>query len=345
VKVLIVDDAAINHTIYQSVLRKIPDVTFHSFIKSQEALEWARQNAVDLAIVDYSMPAPNGLEFIVQFRKYASNKHASVIMVTGDLERNVRYQALEIGANDFLVKPVDPIELASRARNMLMLADGQKKLSDHAAWLASEVDRATENIRDRERETITRLTRAVECRDNETGMHIERMGHFSAMIGRAAGLCSDDVEMLLMAAPMHDIGKVSTPDNILLKRGKLDAPEWEIMKLHPVAGYDILKDSASPLLRNAADIAMGHHEKFDGTGYPYGRKGEDIPLFARICAISDVFDALTSVRTYKAAWSIDDAVRYIENRSNAQFDPALVASFMVALPEIIDAKHAYADVA
>lgn len=343
--VLIVDDASINHTIYRRILGQIPEVEFHGFVDSRLALEWSKGHSVDLAVVDYNMPELNGIQFIERFRREPINQHASIIMITGEVEREVRYAALKSGANDFLIKPVDPIEMAARARNMLMLADGQKKLSDRAAWLASEVQLATEKLKERERETINRLTRAAEFRDNETGMHIVRMGHFCAMIGEGAGLDAEAVEMLLLAAPMHDIGKVSTPDNILLKPAKLNPAEWEIMKQHTVAGYEILRDSSSPLLQHAADIALGHHEKFDGTGYPYGRKAEDIPLFARICAISDVFDALTSVRPYKTAWRIDDAVRYIRDLAGTQFDPALISAFNLALPQIIEAKHAYADAA
>ena len=341
--VLIVDDTPINHTIYQNVLRKTGDVTFKSFTSSAEALEWVSKNDADLAIVDYNMPTPNGLEFIAAFRALENTRHTSVLMVTAELERDIRYQALQIGANDFLVKPVDPTELAARARNMLMLADAQKKLSDHATWLYGEVQRATANIRERERETITRLTRAAEFRDNETGMHIVRMGHFCAIIGRRLGLSSEDADILLLAAPMHDIGKVSTPDNILLKPGKLNPAEWEIMKQHTVAGYDILNGSKSTLLQHAADIAIGHHEKFDGSGYPYGKKGEAIPLFARICAVSDVFDALTSIRPYKSAWTVADAVGYIGDHAKTQFDPAIVAAFQQAIPEIVEAKALYSD--
>lgn len=342
--VLIVDDAEINIRIYQSVLRKIPDLSFNTFTNSSEAIDWAMRNAADLALIDYSMPSLNGLEFIERFRRSSVNADCSVIMVTGETDLDVRYRALEIGANDFLVKPVDPIELGVRARNMLDLAQGRKKLANHADWLASEVRRATENIRNRELETINRLTRAAEFRDNETGMHILRMGHFCAIIGAAAGLLQDDVDMLLMAAPMHDIGKVATPDHILLKRGKLDPAEWEIMKQHTVAGFEILKESSSELLRSAAEIAIGHHEKYDGSGYPYGRKGEEIPVFARICAISDVFDALTSVRPYKSAWSFESAVDYILVRSATQFDPTLIQAFKRALPGIVEAKVRYPDI-
>lgn len=342
-KVLIVDDSDISIRIYESVLRRQPGVAFQSFTSSRDALLWARENDVSLALLDYNMPSPNGLEFIEQFRAIPRNIDASIIMVTGETERDIRYKALELGANDFLTKPVDPVELSARAKNMLALAEGRRQLADRAAWLAAEVRRATAHIRDRERETINRLTRAAEFRDNETGMHIVRMGHFCAIIGRAAGLPEDDCEMLLMAAPMHDIGKVATPDHILLKPGSLSPEEWEIMKEHTISGYEILKESDSPLLQSAAEIALGHHEKFDGSGYPYGRKGDRIPLYARICAISDVFDALTSNRPYKRAWAIMDAVPYMLGKSGEHFDPELMTVFEKALPQIIDAKLAYAD--
>lgn len=342
-KVLIVDDSDISIKIYESVLKRQAGVTFCSFTSSTQALEWAQDHEVDLALLDYNMPTLNGLEFIERFRAIPLNRDASIIMVTGETERDIRYRALELGANDFLTKPVDPVELSARAKNMIALAEGRRSLAGRAAWLAAEVRRATATLRDRERETINRLTRAAEFRDNETGMHIVRMGHFCAIIGRAAGLPGDECEMLQLAAPMHDIGKVATPDHILLKPGTLSPSEWEIMKEHTISGYDILKDSASPLLRSAAEIALGHHEKFDGSGYPFGRKGEQIPLYARICAISDVFDALTSNRPYKRAWAIMDATPYIRSKSGEHFDPDLIAAFNKALPEIIEAKIAYAD--
>jgi len=341
--VLLVDDAAINLHIYHQVLRNIPNVTFFDFTSSDEALAWAAGNTADLAIVDYSMPAPDGLQFIERFKAIPGNDHASVVMVTSLTESSIRYRALELGANDFLTKPVDATELAARSANMLALADARRKLLDRAAWLSGEIRTATESILLRERETINCLTMAAEYRDNETGMHIVRIGHFSVLIGRFAGLGEDDLDLLLLAAPMHDIGKVATPDHILLKPGKLDAAEWEIMKQHTVAGYEILQSGNSPLLRSAADIAIGHHEKYDGTGYPYGRAGDEIPLFARICAISDVFDALASDRPYKTAWPIEKSIEYVLERSGSQFDPELIVAFRAALPEILQARTRYAD--
>ncbi|MGH7716543.1 MAG: HD-GYP domain-containing protein, partial [Vulcanimicrobiaceae bacterium] len=195
----------------------------------------------------------------------------------------------------------------------------------------------------RERETIHRLSRAAEFRDNETGMHIVRMGRFAQVLGRALGLGETEAELLLLAAPMHDIGKVATPDAILLKPGKLTPDEWTIMKQHTTAGYEILKESTSKFLQKGAEIALTHHEKWDGSGYPSGTAGDDIPISGRICAISDVFDALTSVRPYKPAWPVEQAIIYIHQSSGTHFDPALVKVFERVMPEINDIRAKLTD--
>lgn len=341
--VLMIDDNELNLTVYRSALRSVDGADCIAFTSSSEALVWAGNNEVGVALVDFDMPHPNGLEFIEQFRHQPANAEVPVIMITGLADRDIRYRALELGAADFLAKPVDIAEFRARMRNMLALSDGRKKLADRARWLASEVARATADIVAREKETINRLMRAAEFRDNETGMHIVRMGHFSAEIARALGLPAVECETLLMATPMHDIGKVATPDRILLKPGKLDAQEWEIMKQHTVAGYEILKDSQSQLLQTAAQIALSHHEKFDGNGYPYGIKGENIPLCGRICAVSDVFDALTSERPYKRAWPVEQAIEEVDKLSGTHFDPRLVRAFHAALPKILEIKDHYRD--
>lgn len=341
--VLMVDDNDLNLSVYRNALKKVDGANCVAFTSSIEALAWSTKNEVGVVLVDYDMPHPNGLEFIEAFRRLDSNGQIPIIMITGLAERDIRYRALELGAADFLTKPVDVAEFRARLRNMLALSDGRKKLADRARWLASEVQRATADIIAREKETINRLMRAAEFRDNETGMHILRMGHFSAEIGRALGLPETECESLLMATPMHDIGKVATPDRILLKPGKLDADEWNIMKQHTISGYEILKDSQSELLQTAAQIALSHHEKFDGTGYPYGLKGENIPLSGRICAVSDVFDALTSKRPYKHAWPVEEAIAEIDRQSGTHFDPALVDAFHIGLTRILDIKERYRD--
>jgi putative two-component system response regulator len=338
-----IDDNELNLTVYRNALKNVEGAQCIAFTSSREALEWTRENEADVVLVDYDMPHPNGLEFIEQFRSAGSNFDVPIIMITGLAEPDIRYRALDLGAADFLTKPVDIPEFRARMRNMLALADGRRKLSSRARWLASEVQRATADIVAREKETINRLMRAAEFRDNETGMHIVRMGHFSAEIGRACGLPDSECETLLMATPMHDIGKVATPDRILLKPGKLDAGEWEIMKQHTIAGYEILKDSQSELLQMAALIALSHHEKFDGSGYPNGMKGEDIPLCGRICAVSDVFDALTSERPYKHAWPVEEAIAEIDRLAGTHFDPDLVDAFHATLPSILEIRERYQD--
>lgn len=341
--VLMIDDNELNLTIYRNALRSVEGVECVAFTSSSEALAWSARHEPDVVLVDYDMPSPNGLEFIEAFRRLGNNGQVPVIMITALTERDIRYRALDLGAADFLGKPVDIPEFRARMRNMLALSDGRKKLANRARWLAAEVQRATEDIVAREKETINRLMRAAEFRDNETGMHIVRMGHFSAELGRAIGLPESECETLLMATPMHDIGKVATPDSILLKPGKLTADEWQIMKHHTIAGYEILKDSQSDLLQTAAQIALSHHEKFDGSGYPCGLRGEDIPLCARLCAVSDVFDALTSERPYKSAWPLEEAIAEIDHLSGVHFDPALVRAFHEALPRILEIKKRYRD--
>lgn len=211
------------------------------------------------------------------------------------------------------------------------------------AMLEVKVQERTKELHDAHLELVQRLGRAAEYRDNETGFHIIRMGQYSALLGRAAGMTEAECEMLLHASPMHDIGKIGIPDRILLKPGKLDPEEWEIMKTHTLIGSELLSGSSSPLMQMAAIIAETHHEKWDGSGYPHGLKGEEIPLVGRICALCDVFDALTTERPYKKAWSVADAVAEIERGSGTHFDPRLVELFKQMLPEILAVKDRYAD--
>lgn len=338
-----VDDSALNLRVYRKVLQDLDSAHCVEFTSSADALAWSELNDVDVALIDYNMPQPDGLEVIRALRQQSHNADALVVMITALGDRDIRYRALDLGAADFLNIPIDPPEFRARVRNLLALSSSRKQLTHRAEWLSAEVAHATASIAAREREIIHRLTRAAEFRDNETGMHIVRMGHYSAELGRMLNLPDTECERLLMATPMHDIGKVATPDAILLKPGKLDPDEWVIMKRHTIAGYEILKGSESPLLQTAAQIAISHHEKFDGSGYPHGLKGTGIPLSGRICAVSDVFDALTSNRPYKDAWRIDEAVEEITRLSGTHFDPDLVDAFHRALPNIITIREQYRD--
>jgi len=343
VQVFAVDDATVNLRVYEKILGSIADVEVMTFSKPTEALEYAQNHEPDLLITDFRMPEMDGIELIKHFRLIPYYREIPIIMLTGEQDAEIRRKAIEFGASDFLNKPADPIEFSSRVRNLLELRQRRKELASRAEHLAAEVRAATREIALRERETINRLSRAAEFRDNETGMHIVRMGRFAQVLARGVGLNEGEAELLLLAAPMHDIGKVATPDAILLKPGKLTPDEWTIMKQHTTAGYEILKDSASTLLQKGAEIALTHHEKWDGSGYPNGLSGDNIPISGRICALSDVFDALTSVRPYKPAWPTEQAIIHIHQSSGTHFDPALVKVFERVLPEINDIRSKLAD--
>lgn len=226
---------------------------------------------------------------------------------------------------------------------LVELGDARKKLADRAEWLAEEVSKATLEITQRERETVFRLSKAAEYRDRETGAHILRMAHYSQLIARGLGLSADDQKLLLEAAPMHDIGKVGIADNILLMPRRLNGDEFEIMKQHAIFGYEILKESSSQVLQAGAAIARGHHEKFDGSGYPNGLKGHDIPIFSRIVAVADVFDALTSERPYKQAWTLENAANYLRDNAGSHFDPDCVATFFEQWDAVLDIRQRFQD--
>ena len=340
-QVLIVDDTEINLILFGALIKKMDDCEAHVFSDSRQALAWATQNVPDLVIVDYMMPELDGIELIRLIRDLPGRKQVPILMITANDQKQVRYRALDLGANDFLTKPIDKVEFLARVRNMLSLNQARKHMVDHASWLAGEVRKATQEIVERERETVFRLSKAAEYRDPETGAHILRMAHYSMLIARELGMSHAEQQLLLEAAPMHDIGKVGIADKILLKPGRLTLPEFEVMTQHAVFGYELLAGSSSPLLQAAADIARGHHEKFDGTGYPDGLKGEAIPIFCRIVAVADVFDALTSERPYKKAWEIEAAVDFLTHGAGTHFDPACVNAFLQAWEDVEQIRGKY----
>ena len=340
-KILIIDDDLTNLKFFSYLLKAIQDVETIEFENARQALVWCANNEPDLVLVDYMMPDMNGLQFIEAFRGIRGKASVPIIMATADTDNDVRYKALEITANDFLTKPINKVELRARVTNMLTLRKIQLQQANRANWLAEEVRKATSAVLLREREVIYRLSRASEYRDPETGTHILRMAHYSMLIAKNLGLPQQEQELILDAAPMHDVGKMGIPDHILLKPGKLTDEEMSIMRQHSVIGAEILGNSASALLQTAAEIALSHHEKYDGSGYPKGLKAEEIPLYGRIVAVADVFDALTSARPYKAAWEIDRAAKQIRDCAGTHFDPRCVDAFFQHWDEVLEIRHRY----
>jgi len=341
--ILIVDDHPTNVSLLSLLIKKIDQAVPIEFTDSRKALEWCRENNPDLVLVDYMMPEMDGLQFIHEFRAIRDKSTIPIIMITADTERNVRHLALQEGATDFLNKPVDKVELTARVQNMLALRKSQLQLTNRANWLAEEVRKATAELVTREREVIYRLSRAAEYRDPETGAHILRMAHYSRHIASNLGLSESEQDLLLAAAPMHDVGKMGIPDHILLKPGRLDPEEAVIMRKHAEFGARILEGSNSILLQTASMIALTHHEKFDGSGYPNGLKGEEIPLFGRIVAVADVFDALTSERPYKKAWSLSGAQDFLRENSGHHFDPLCVDAFFAKWENVLAIRERFMD--
>ena len=341
--IVVVDDNAVNLMLMATLARTATGFEPVRFDDPIRALASCREHGADLILVDYMMPGMDGHEFIERVRASEELADVPVIMVTAVGQNAVRRRALEVGATDFLTKPLDSAEFKLRVRNLLQLRQAQNLLRDRATHLAAEVKAATAAIESRERELITRLSRAAEFRDAETGGHIHRMAHYSALIARQLGEPDAYCETLLTAAPMHDIGKLGTPDHILLKKGKLDPDELAQMQQHASIGARILAGTDSPLLQLACEIAQTHHEKFDGSGYPLGLAGEAIPLAGRIVAVADVFDALNSNRPYKHAWSVDESRAYLEQNVGRHFDPRCVRAFVDAWDEVLAIRARFPD--
>ncbi len=327
--ILVIDDQSTSRAILEQVVRGIDsNVLVEGFENPLEAIRWATHRVADLILVDFQMPEMDGIEVVRRIRLLSEYQHVPIVMVTVNDERWIRYSALDVGVTDFLNKPVDARECMARCRNLLTLRRQHLVLEDRKKMLETLVREATLEVREREKETLYRLARAGEFRDSNTGNHIFRMARYSRLIANAIGLSAYEAENIELAAPLHDIGKIGIPDHILLKPGQLTELEAQEMRTHPQIGYEILKESPSTYLRLGALIALGHHEKFDGSGYPHGLHGDHIPLPARIVAVADVYDALTSVRPYKEALSSNDAFAYLQAQRGTHLDPTLVDVFM-----------------
>ena len=289
-------------------------------------MEWAAQNIADLVFVDFLMPGMNGVDFIRLIKKLPDYAQVPIVMITANKDSDTLYAALDVGAADFLSKPVDVYECTARCKNLLTMRQQHLALQSRGDLLENKVKLAVEEISAREQETLMRLARTGEYKDYDTAMHLQRMSLYSKLIAEAAGFSEEDTNIIALSSPLHDLGKVGIPDHILLKEGPLSADEQSTMRNHPLIGYEILRNSPSKYLQMGGEIALAHHERYDGSGYPYQLKGDQIPLSARIVAIADVLDALTSKRPYKEAWSMEKAFEYLQVESGKHFDPELIAT-------------------
>jgi putative two-component system response regulator len=339
-RILVVDDQELNLRVMQAMLGPL-GYQVDMARAGQEALDAVRRNPPDLILMDVMMPVLDGFETTRRLKGDPTTRHIPIVMVTALTEVEDRVRALEAGADDFLSKPVEKSELRARARSLLQVKAYHDHMLNYQHELEAEVAKRTHDLRlafGRLRgaylDTIMRLSRAAEYKDEDTGSHITRMSHICAAIARKMGLNDSTVEHLLYASPMHDVGKIGIPDSILLKPGPLNPEEWEIMKQHTVIGAGILTGAESGFLRLAEVIALTHHERWDGTGYPRGLKGKAIPLAGRIAALADVFDALTSVRPYKPAFSIEKSLAIINEGDGSHFDPQVVRAFLDILDEV-----------
>ncbi|MHB2208243.1 HD-GYP domain-containing protein [Methylobacterium sp. CM6257] len=329
-RAVVLDDGELNNLVMVAALQPIAGCAAHAFTVPAEALAFAAAHADEIGvfITDYEMPGMNGVEVIHALRRNPDLASLPIIMVTSYDARSVRQQALVAGATDFLSKPADPVEIRARVSNLLALARAHKVQRDHAAHLAREVAAAVALVEEREREIVSTLMRAAEDRDTNTGNHIARVSAYTGLIAEALGLPATECRLLSLAATMHDVGKIAVPDSILLKPGPLTPEELREMERHTERGGRILGGSTSVVMRLAAEIAVSHHECWDGSGYPHALKGEAIPLAGRIVAVADVFDALTTERPYKRAWSSEEARAYLAERAGAQFDPQVVEALL-----------------
>lgn len=342
-RILAIDDEPDNLLLIRQALRRWGYSSCETETNPVQAVARFHAESFDLVLLDYNMPVMSGLEVLTAIADKARQQHISVIMVTAQGDRDTRLLTLRAGAKDFLSKPIDLAELSIRVQNLLETRSLHLALSQNNLLLEQVVNERTQELNLTRLEIIKRLSRAAEFRDNETGIHVQRMSLYAEAIGRQMNLSAYHLDLLLNACPMHDLGKIGISDLILLKPGKLTPEEFTTMQKHTIIGAQIMNDHDSELLRTAHDIALHHHEKWDGTGYPHGLAGESIPLMARIASVADVFDALTMVRPYKKAWDTDTAYQEIIKMTGGNFDPAVSAAFQACFNEILEIRAAHPD--
>lgn len=343
--IVIVDDQTSARTMLRHVIEDIaPELSVHDFGDPLAALAWCESHGVDLLLLDYRMPEMDGLEFARRFRRLPKHRDIPVILVTVVGDEPIRQAALEAGVIDFLVKPIRPRELRARCYNLLQLRQQSETVKQRALSLEQRLLASMHEVEERERETLSRLARAIEFRDAGTSAYLERMARIAGLIAEQLGLPEEEAKLIEAAAPLHDMGKIAIPDAVLLKQGKLTDEELTIMRRHPRIGHELLSGSQNRFIQIGALIALRHHERYDGSGYPDGLVGDAIPLEARIVAVADVFDALISPRPYKEAWTLDASLAYLYAQRGRLFDPRVVDALLRgrAQLETICAEHSVA---
>ncbi len=364
-RVMIVDDELINIKAVQKYLRNEGFEKFISTTDPGEVIARVKRERPDVILLDVVMPDISGLQLLQQIRQDIETAYIPVIILTATEDARTKQRALELGATDLLEKPVDPSSLLPRVRNALIVKAYQDHLRQHATRLEREVAKRTRELEHTRQEVVHCLARAAECRDNETGQHVIRVGRYAGLVAREMGLDEPLCELIELAAPLHDVGKIGVPDGVLLKPGKLTPEEFDIMQTHttigkgvftnlteaeaclyhdhPQVGHDIIGEAKFDLLRMAGRIALTHHEKWDGTGYPLGLAGEDIPLEGRITAVADVFDALSSKRPYKPAFPREKCFGIMRDGRGTHFDPRVLDAFFSCADDIIQVQIDFAD--
>lgn len=342
-RILIVDDEPANLKLLDKMLATQGYTQRVLLQDPREVVDSYRSARADLILLDINMPYLDGYQVMAQLRELNDPLLPPILILTAQHGRDFLLLALAAGARDFVTKPFDRNELLMRVRNLLEAQLAHRLLHDQKTVLEELVRIRTAELHHTRLQVVQRLGMAAEYRDEETGNHILRMSHICVVLARALGWEEEQCDLMLNASPMHDIGKIGIPDAILLKPGRLEAAEWDIMKTHAAIGARLLDGDTSSLMRLAREIALTHHEKWDGSGYPNGLAAEAIPIAGRIAAVADVFDALTSARPYKKAWSVDDAVTFVRNNSGQHFDPALVDAFLKNLPAILSIRGRYLD--
>jgi putative two-component system response regulator len=357
-RILIVDDSKLERKIINSFLAPLNYEVVEDD-GSQDTLALIRYTKPDLIILDLILSNQDGVEICRAVKADEATRLIPVVMITGYADKQARLQGIEAGADDFLMKPLDRAELVARVKSLLKVREyyeyAQKKdyyltLERLVKEKTSQLERALEELKQSNAsltrsylDTLYRLSVAAEYRDEDTAGHIKRISHYSAEISRQMGLPASLVDDIYYASPLHDVGKIGIPDNVLLRPGKLSPEDWEIMKSHTIIGARILGNADSRLMQIAEQIAVSHHERYDGSGYPRGLAGSKIPLVGRIVALADVFDALTSKRIYKPVYSNEYSLEYIAQAAGKQFDPEVVDAFMRGIDNILKIQASFKD--